>query len=320
MNRNLIAGTVNTVFHRNISAPHGTLWRGGRAKRSVALRQDAGPSPVQGLFRRVRRSGAQAGTVSGTKSRDPLRGLAVVLCAFGIFGLSCERESNYRFRGMPGEDVYVPPPAGGNYPSGGALVFHENFQSWKREGYENREKVDCEDDRMTTSQVMYVPASPRTADYNGFQVAYTLKDFAVSPDCDVKAGSSTADSEVSTGYVALQQLIFYECGQHDSDAMMQLSSLPSVSRVRFSVSLGGRMEDVAGITLWVKAGGQTAFSKAGDFIPSDPEAGETFSVDINERDVQLKFTPALTGRENPVNDGVNRAVRIHDLWIWSVGD
>jgi hypothetical protein len=241
-------------------------------------------------------------------------GMLTLLCF--LFS-SCEQEFNYRFKGIAEEEeIIVSPKEGENYPSGDSLVFHENFQSWKREGYDNPPTGDCETDRMTTSQIMYTPAKPRMAEYNGFTVAYTLKDFAVNPACGALAGNSTADSEISTGYVALQQLIFYECGQHDSDALMQLSSLPSVSKIRFSVSLGGRIEDVAGVTLWKKAGEAASFSKVGDFLPSDPENGEVFTVAINEENVQLKFIPALTGRENPVNDGINRAVRIHDLWVW----
>ncbi|MDR2764543.1 MAG: hypothetical protein LBB90_05875 [Tannerella sp.] len=265
-----------------------------------------------------RNGDAQSQAVSGiTCWKKQMPGMLILLCFFCSLCLSCEQESNYRFRGMPDEAVYIRSSAGENDPSNDTLLFHENFQSWKREGYMNRVKEDCEEDQMTTSLVMYTPGKPRTADYGGLTVVYTLLDFAVSPECGAQAGTS-AGSEVSAGYVALQQLIFYECGQHDSDAMMLLSPLPSVSRVRFSVSLGGRVEDVAGITLWKKTEGETVFTKAGDYIPSDPEAGETFSVDINERNVQLKFVPALTGKENPVNDGLNRAVRIHDLWVWSM--
>jgi hypothetical protein len=238
-------------------------------------------------------------------------GMAALLC---FFFSSCEEEFNYRFRGIPDDDVYVPSPVDENNPPNDTLLFHENFQSWKREGYVNLTAGDCETDQMTTSLVMYVPSKPRTSTYNGFTVAYILKDFAVNPACGAKAGK--ADSEVSAGYVALQQLVFYECGQHDSDAMMQLSTLPSVSNVRFSISLGGRIEDVAGVSLWIKSENETAFRRLGDFIPSDPEAGEVFTVEINEKNVQLKFIPALTGRKNPVNDGINRSVRIHDLWVW----
>jgi hypothetical protein len=234
---------------------------------------------------------------------------------------SCEEEFNYRFKGIPEEtEVFVSPDKGDNNPPGDSLVFHENFQSWKREGYGNPAADNCETDQMTTSLVMYTPAKPRIADYSGFTVAYTLKDFALNPACGAKAGNSTPESEISVGYVALQQLIFYECGQHDSDALMQLSSLPSVSKIRFSVSLGGRTEDVAGVSLWKKTEEGLAFTKVNDFIPSNPEAGEVFTVEINEKNVQLKFIPALTGRENPVNDGINRAVRIHDLWVWRMGD
>jgi hypothetical protein len=228
-------------------------------------------------------------------------------CAFCLLFFSCEEEFNYRFNGIPEEEEPTIPSNEGEYPSTDSLVFHENFQSWKREGYVNLTAGDCETDQMTTSLIMYVPAKPRIAEYNGFTVAYTLKDFAANPACGAQAGNSTVDSEISTGYVALQQLIFYECGQHDSDALMQLSSLPSVSKIQFSISLGGQIEDVAGISLWKKAGSETVFTKVNDFIPSDPETGEVFTVEINEEDVQLKFIPALTGRENPVNDGLCKA-------------
>jgi hypothetical protein len=239
-------------------------------------------------------------------------GMAALLC---FFFSSCEKEFNYRFKGIPEEEEYVP-AAVVDTTSGDALLFHENFQRWKREGYDNPPTGDCEADQMSTALVMYVPSKPRIAEYGGLSVAYTLKDFAVNPSCGAQGGLSTENSEVSTGFVALQQTIFYECGQHDSDGLMQLSTLPSVSQIRFSVSLGGKIEDVVGVTLWKKAGGAASFSKAGDFLPSDPENGEVFTVDINEKNVQLKFTPALTGRETPINDGVTRAVRIHDLWVW----
>ncbi|MDR1860499.1 MAG: hypothetical protein LBR06_06235 [Bacteroidales bacterium] len=230
---------------------------------------------------------------------------------------SCEKDSNYRFKGVE-EGITAPEQYDtGAYPDDGSLAFHENFQSWKREGFVNLVKIDCEADQMTTSLVMYVPDKPKTVQYEGFTVNYMLKDFAVNPVCGNVAGSSEAASDVSTGYVALQQLIFYECGQHDSDGFMQLSALPSVSRIRFSVSLGGKTDDVAGVSLWKKADGDAAFVKVGDYLPTDTDGGEVFEADINAENVQLKFIPALTGRENPVNDGINRCIRIHDLWVWS---
>ncbi|MDR1980999.1 MAG: hypothetical protein LBQ39_05170 [Tannerellaceae bacterium] len=241
---------------------------------------------------------------------------AVWLLCFSLS--SCEKELGYRFIGIPDEEeVEVTPPSDySEYPADGLLVFYENFQSWKREGYDNLPSGDCEADQMTTAMVMYVPSKPRVAAYNGFSVAYTLKDFAVNPVCGTQ--TDAADADVSPGFVALQQTIFYECGQHDSDALMLLSALPSVSQVKFSVSLGGKVDDVAGVSLWKKVEEAGAFTKVGDYLPTDPKAGEVFTVEINEEHVQLKFTPALTGRETPVNDGVNRAVKIHDLWVWSM--
>jgi hypothetical protein len=212
--------------------------------------------------------------------------------------------------------VVTPPSDGGETVAGNSLVFHDNFQLWKREGYDNSPTGDCEADQMTTATVMYVPTKPRIAEYNGFLVSYMLKDFAVNPVCGTSTDS--ANPEISKGFIALQQTIFYECGQHDSDAQMVISELPSVSQIKFSISLGGKIEDMTGITLWKKANGASAFTKVGDYLPSDPHTGEVFTVEINEKNVQLKFTTALTGKETPVNDGIIRAVRIHDLWVYSI--
>jgi hypothetical protein len=240
--------------------------------------------------------------------------VVLLLC---FFFSSCEKDVGYRFAGIEeDDDVMIIPPSGGGNTDDDSLVFHENFQLWKRDGYDNPPTGDCEDDQMTTATVMYVPSKPRMAEYNGLSVAYMLKDFAVNPVCGTPTGN--ADSEVSTGFIALQQTIFYECGQHDSDAQIVISELPSVSHIKFSVSLGGKIEDVSGITLWKKAKEASNFTKIGDYLPKDPRAGEVFTAEINERNVQLKFTTALTGRETPVNDGIIRAVRLHDLWVYSI--
>ncbi|MDR1672661.1 MAG: hypothetical protein LBS09_04255 [Bacteroidales bacterium] len=235
--------------------------------------------------------------------------LGAVLC-------SCEKESNYRFAGEEMPDETVDKTDAGSYPTDGSLAFHEDFRSWKRDGYVNLMPTDdCEEDRMTTSVIMYRTEKPVKKTYGGFTVAYILQDFAVNPACGNRAG--TSPDSVSTGYVALQQFIFYECGQHDSDALLLLSELPSVSVLRFSVSIGGQKSDVKGVTLWKKSDGAKSFVRVGDYLPSDPDEGEVFAVNIHEKNVQLKFVPALTGKENPVNDGINRAVRIHDIWVWS---
>jgi hypothetical protein len=247
------------------------------------------------------------------------RVLSMLLC---IALCSCEKESNYRFagKGLPDEKTEGTDVSG--YPTDGSLAFHEDFRSWKRDGYVNlMPPKDCEADQMTASVIMYRPESPVKKTYNGFTLAYALQDFAVNPTCGNKA--ATSPDSVSAGYVALQQLIFYECGQHDSDAFLMLSELPSVSVLRFSISVGGRKSDVKGVTLWKKSRDRTSqamsqsFIRVGDYCPSNPDEGEVFTVNIHEENVQLKFVPTLTGKENPVNDGINRAVRIHDIWVWS---
>lgn len=233
---------------------------------------------------------------------------------------SCELESNYRFADIE-DDPKTDPGGEPSQPNDGSLIFHENFQTWSYDGYLEGESKKCEDLQMISSVIMYRPGLPLVKTYNdSISITYWLQDYSVNPTCGNMAGTSTIDSDVSLGYVALQQLIFYECGQHDSDASLTLSALSSVSKVEFSVSYGGQIEDVGGLTLWTKTKGQTKFKKVGDYKPADAKVGEKFSVEINEKDVQLKFTPALSGKDNPVNDGINRAVRIHDLYVWSMKD
>jgi hypothetical protein len=233
--------------------------------------------------------------------------MANLFPALCILLFSCEKESNYRFAGQDVDDGVKTADVSG-YPADGSLAFHENFRAWKRDGYVNLIAGDCETDQMTSSIIMYHPDKPVKRSYNGFSVVFDLQDFAVNPLC------GNAVDTASRGYLALQQLIFYECGQHDSDAFVTLSELPSVSMLRFAASRTG---DAKGLALWKKSGGEGSFSKIGDYFPGNLDESEEFSVDIHEKNVQLKFTPALTGKENPVNDGITRAVRIHDLWVWS---
>jgi len=236
---------------------------------------------------------------------------------------ACEKESNYRFRNETetddGSDSELSTES---YPTDGSLAFHENFQTWKRDGYINQQFQDCETDLMVTTVIMYQPDEPVTCEYDGFQVRYELMDYAVNPVCGNKAGTSTADSEVSLGYVALQSEIFYECGGHNSDAQLILSALPSVSRVAFSISYGGDTDYVGGISLWIKADGDDSFTRVANYEPEDCLQGQLFTVELDARNVQLKFTPAISDMGTGVNDGVHsdRNVRLHDLYVWSIAD
>jgi hypothetical protein len=238
---------------------------------------------------------------------------------------ACEKESNYRFRNevLTDEDETTDDTLSMDYyPKDGSLAFYETFQSWKRDGYINQVKNDCETDLMTTSVIMYRPDSPVKVTYDGFQVSYSLQDFAVNPTCGNKAGTSTVASEVSLGYVALQSEIYYECGGHNSDAQMILSELPSVSKISFSISYGGDVDYVGGLSVWTKVEGESSFTRLGDYEPQDPLQGEVFQIEINQKNVQLKFTPAISDKGIGVNDGVqaDRSVRIHDLYVWSMNE
>lgn len=243
---------------------------------------------------------------------------ALIVAILLVWG--CEKESNYRFRNEKSVAQTTDSVNLQNYPADGSLAFHENFQTWKRDGYVEQVKQDCEDDLMTTTIIMYRPDKPVRVTYGNFAVTYTLQDFAVNPDCGNKAGTSTATSAVSNGYVALQSDIFYECGGHNSDAMMTLSELPSVASIRFSISYGGDVEYVGGLSVWKKGRDDNTFTRIGDYKPRVTEQGDTFSVVIDQKNVQLKLTPAISDKGAGVNDGIhsNRSVRIHDLYVWSM--
>lgn len=251
--------------------------------------------------------------------------LLIILLLSGFS--SCEKASNYRFLGIEDSDTDDPLPEDpgvsmDHYPADGSLAFHENFQSWKRDGYINQVQQGCETDLMTTSVIMYQPDRPVTVTYAGFAVTYALQDYAVNPVCGNKAGTSTAGSEISTGYVALQSEIYYECGGHNSDAQLNLSKLPSVSKISFGISYGGDVEFVGGISLWVKEDGESGFTRIGDYGAESPSEGQVFTVDIDKKNVFLRFTPAISDRGIGVNDGEqsDRSVRLHDLYIWSMNE
>ncbi|MDR2791925.1 MAG: hypothetical protein LBB27_04255 [Tannerellaceae bacterium] len=236
--------------------------------------------------------------------------LMAVLAALGIGG--CEKPLNYRFAGIDDSEAVICPPGAEVLPwptTNEAPAFREDFDGWEREGYVNRRprSEGEKEEEMVTATVMYVRDRPLYVDYGFGQMAYKLKDFAVNP---------------VRGYVELQQLIFYECGQHDSDALLELGVLPSVSRIRFGLSKGGKTEDVSGLTLWRRTSKDQDFTLVGEYLPKDEPTewiseGDIFEAEIEAEEVTLRFRPALkSGEDIPLNDGINRSVRLHFLEVY----
>ena len=199
----------------------------------------------------------------------------------------------------------------------GLLVLHENFQQWKRDGYYLQTKQDCETDVMkSTRTVSYFPTNVSVI-YDALQVNYSLIDFAVNPECGNPDGTSTATSEVSTGYVALQCPIWYTCG-HYSKGYFITSPIPSVSYLEFTISYSYNSGNTyaTGISLWKKGDNDADTIKVGTFVPSNPLEGEKFTVKINSKNVILKFKAERNSTLPIANESdINRAVRIHDLYI-----
>lgn len=232
----------------------------------------------------------------------------------------------------------------------GGLIINENFQSWTREGFielDSNTSGSC-DALMSSTNVMYAqrPINSTKA-YDKWTVSWGFYDYAVNPTCGNDAGTSTGTSDVSTGYFEIQAPLYYECGLHMSNGNMTTSVLPSVSKVQFSISYTETGYDyVNGIVLWKKGKSDSSWEKVGSYsidgTMTDKIKGKIFEANINEGNVQLRFSPRFpflngvditpdhASNSVDINDAsisalivknfsdpqINRAVRIHDLKVW----
>ena len=200
----------------------------------------------------------------------------------------------------------------------GLLVFHENFQKWPREYYLSPTLQDCETDLMRSAGLVSFFPTTVSVIYDTLKVDYSLIDFAVNPECGNPDGTSTATSEVSTGYVALQCPVYYTCG-HYSKGYLETSPLPSVSYVEFTVSYSYSSSNTyeAGVSLWKKGDGDIDTVKVGTYVPDDPLKGQKFTVKINSTNVTLRFKSEKNSGVPIINESnINHAIRIHDIYIW----
>jgi len=273
------------------------------------------------------------------------KSITALLLLFAMFLLSCKKY-------IP-DDVITKPIVNGKGdsivdPVKGVLLFHENFQNWKRDGYVLPILHNCETDLMSSCTTISFLSTNVQVIYDTLTVNYSLIYFAVNPLCGNDAGTSTPTSDVSTGYIALQAPIDYTCFGHTLSAGAQIitSPLPSVSVVSFSMSYSrSDIDYMLGVTLWKKGTNDSAFIKVQDFgvqynamdsydtIVQKKITGQVFSANINEENVQLRFTCkwpnnvafnttdpaqlALLKNNNPaLYPVINRNVRIHDLIVW----
>jgi len=221
----------------------------------------------------------------------------------------------------------------------GSIYIDEHFRTWTREGY-------LASGLMNANGLMYLPnGTNNVKTYTNWIVTWTMFDFAVNPTDGNDAGTSTATSDVSTGFFALQSPLFFLCGSHPSMAHLTSSELPSVSKVRFSVSYCKTgLEYTYGVSLWKKGRNDSDWTRVClgviDGTQEDKIAGCVFEAEINEEKVRLSFCPQwpLTSNgaditrpayEQPWFDefydlvppntlGINFCSRIHDLQVWSL--
>jgi hypothetical protein len=234
----------------------------------------------------------------------------------------------------------------------GSVIFSENFQRWTREGFIVSDNSDPCSWRMKATGLMYSPQSEGNPNgiksYPRWTVTWSMEDYAVNPTCGNDAGTSTPDSEVSDGYFALQSPLYYACGGHSSLASLASSELPSVSKVRFSLSYSLSGIDLTyGVTLWKRSRNDTQWIKVKRYeiegSTEEKTAGKVFEADINEHNVRIGFTanwmPLYSGEDMtyppppsgslpwykeqedkiPLNNlTYNFNSRIHDLTVWSM--
>jgi hypothetical protein len=201
----------------------------------------------------------------------------------------------------------------------GSLLFHENFQKWKRTGYFLQTKQDCETDLMTSTGIVSYLPSILSVIYDSLTVNYSIIDFAINPECGNVEGTSTDGSEVSNGYVALQCPIWYTCN-HYSKGDLTTSPIPSVSYIEFTVSYPTSTGNTypSGVSLWKKGDEDADTVKVGTYIPANTLKGEKFTVKINSKNVIIIIKSEKNISMPIANESnINRAVRIHDLKIWT---
>ncbi len=202
----------------------------------------------------------------------------------------------------------------------GELLFFENFQKWARDGYQQSVLQNCETDLMKSTNTVSFLTTTKTVVYDSITINYAMIDYAVNPECGNAAGTSTATSDVSVGYVALQSPIFYTCG-HYSKGYIETSVIPSVSYVDFSISYGDNSKNfyVGGLSLY-KITSNSDTVKIGTYKPYDYSAGAKFSIKIDDKNVILRFKAEKNAYKDLVTNEtppvVNRSVRLHDLKVW----
>ena len=247
-----------------------------------------------------------------------------------------ENEGYYRLHDLA---LYTIP-----FAHDGRLIIDDHFQEWGMVGYVNSSDAYCDRILLASGQMQTFNIN---RNYSNWLVEYQLNDGGINSYCGSDAGTSTPDSEVSTGYCALQAPIYYACGGHATWASLRTrSALPSVSRVKFSFAYSlANIEDVYGITFFKKSKADADWVKIGDYTVEgsveEKTAGKTVEVDINEENVYIGFvatfplhdgedvTPMPQGGSKaspgfadyatslPNNIGVEtRQIRIHDLQVW----
>ena len=247
-----------------------------------------------------------------------------------------ENEGYYRLHDLA---LYTIP-----FEHNGRLIIDDHFQEWGMVGYLNSSDSYC--DRILMASAL-MQSFNINRNYSNWLVEYQLNDGGINSYCGNDAGTSTPDSEVSTGYCALQAPIYYACGGHATWASLRTrSALPSVSRVKFSFAYSlANIEDVYGITFYKKSKADADWVKIGDYTieggVEEKTAGKTVEVEINEEHVYIGFVATFplhdgedvtpmpqtgskaspgfadyaTSLPNNIG-GETRQIRIHDLQVW----
>ena len=160
------------------------------------------------------------------------------------------------------------------------VVFEENFQTFKEEGFRNgSDTLPCPKKKVHSKANFKV-----TKMYDGTKITYSFMKAGVAPTCD----SKKSPSNVSTGLVRVRK----------DGGEFTINNIPEVGSIIVEASATG---DVRGYALMKSVDGG-AWTKVGEYIGAksegqDAQYGFVNTIAINEKNVSLKFVPCMGGKD-----------------------
>ena len=176
------------------------------------------------------------------------------------------------------------------------LILSEDFQGFKEQGLRaGSDTLACGKKKVDSKANFKVSKV-----YGGVKVNYEFLKSAVQPQCAAKK----SPAQVTPGLVEITK---------KEDASMVIGTFDYVSKIEVGASATG---DVRGCALYKSVDGG-AWVKVGEYIGSkaegaDAQYGFNSTININEKNVKLKFGPTVCGKDEPAL----QTFRIHDIKVY----